>query len=84
MMQDTMVLEFPMDHNLVASHEKKADRENDRIMHFGMQRKIVSHMTSESWKTIPHVTDQHQGHPDGGRSDHGQRGEDHRVPAEHG
>ena len=40
-MQDTMVLEFPMDHNLVASHEKKADRENDRIMHFGMQRKIV-------------------------------------------
>ena len=56
MMQDTMVLEFPMDHNLVASHEKKADRENDRIMHFGMQRKIVSHMTSESWKTIPHVT----------------------------
>lgn len=25
-------------------------------MHFGMQRKIVSHMTSESWKTIPHVT----------------------------
>ncbi len=55
-MQDTMVLEFPMDHNLVASHEKKADRENDRIMHFGMQRKIVSHMTSESWKTIPHVT----------------------------
>lgn len=56
MMQDTMVLEFPMDHNLVASHEKKEDRENDRIMHFGMQRKIVSHMTSESWKTIPHVT----------------------------
>ena len=55
-MQDTMVLEFPMDHNLVASHEKKEDRENDRIMHFGMQRKIVSHMTSESWKTIPHVT----------------------------
>lgn len=23
MMQDTMVLEFPMDHNLVASHEKR-------------------------------------------------------------
>lgn len=23
---------------------------------FGMQRKIVSHMTSESWETIPHVT----------------------------
>ena len=34
MMQDTMVLEFPMDHNLVASHEKKADRENDRIIAF--------------------------------------------------
>lgn len=25
-------------------------------IHFGMQRKIVSNMTSESWETIPHVT----------------------------
>ena len=24
--------------------------------HFGIQRKIVSNMTSESWRTIPHVT----------------------------
>lgn len=25
-------------------------------IHFGIQRKIVSNMTSESWETIPHVT----------------------------
>ena len=24
--------------------------------HFGIQRKIVANMTSESWETIPHVT----------------------------
>lgn len=56
MMQDTMALKFPMENNLAAAHEKTENRENDRMIHFGMQRKIVSHMTSESWKTIPHVT----------------------------
>ena len=25
-------------------------------IHFGIQRKIVSNMTAESWETIPHVT----------------------------
>ena len=25
-------------------------------IHFGIQRKIVANMTSESWETIPHVT----------------------------
>lgn len=25
-------------------------------IHFGIQRKIVSNMTTESWETIPHVT----------------------------
>ena len=56
MMQDTMALKFPMENNLAAAHEKTENCENDRMIHFGMQRKIVSHMTSESWKTIPHVT----------------------------
>lgn len=27
-----------------------------RTTHFGIQRKIVANMTSESWETIPHVT----------------------------
>ncbi|MGN0468568.1 MAG: 2-oxo acid dehydrogenase subunit E2 [Acutalibacteraceae bacterium] len=27
-----------------------------RREHFGIQRKMVSHMTTESWRTIPHVT----------------------------
>lgn len=40
--------------------------------------------TRRHHRADPSGTDQHQGHPDGGRSDHGQRGEDHRVPAEHG
>ena len=26
------------------------------VTHFGIQRKIVANMTSESWETIPHVT----------------------------
>ena len=27
-----------------------------KVTHFGIQRKIVANMTSESWETIPHVT----------------------------
>lgn len=27
-----------------------------RREHFGIQRKMVSHMTTESWRNIPHVT----------------------------
>lgn len=56
MMQDTMVLKFPMDTHMTAAPEKTGKKSGDTISHFGMQRKIVSHMTSESWKTIPHVT----------------------------
>lgn len=56
MMQDTMVLKFPMDTHMTAAREKTGKKSGDTISHFGMQRKIVSHMTSESWKTVPHVT----------------------------
>lgn len=28
----------------------------NKTLHFGIQRKVVSNMTSESWETIPHVT----------------------------
>lgn len=56
MMQDTMVLKFPMDTHMTAAPEKTGKKSGDTISHFGMQRKIVSHMTSESWKSIPHVT----------------------------
>lgn len=56
MMQDTMVLKFPMDTHMTAAPEKPGKKSGDTISHFGMQRKIVSHMTSESWKTVPHVT----------------------------
>lgn len=55
-MQDTMVLKFPMDTHMTAAREKTGKKSGDTISHFGMQRKIVSHMTSESWKTVPHVT----------------------------
>lgn len=27
-----------------------------KTIHFDIQRKIVSNMTSESWETIPHAT----------------------------
>lgn len=56
MMQDTMVLKFPMDTHMTAAPEKPGKKSGDTTSHFGMQRKIVSHMTSESWKTVPHVT----------------------------
>lgn len=56
MMQDTMVLKFPMDTHMAAAPEKPGKKSGDTTSHFGMQRKIVSHMTSESWKTVPHVT----------------------------
>uniref|UniRef100_UPI003FEE665A 2-oxo acid dehydrogenase subunit E2 n=1 Tax=Candidatus Fimivicinus sp. TaxID=3056640 RepID=UPI003FEE665A len=56
MMQDTMVLKFPMDTHMTAAPDKPGKKSGDMISHFGMQRKIVSHMTSESWKTVPHVT----------------------------
>lgn len=55
-MQDTMVLKFPMDTHMAAAPEKPGKKSGDTTSHFGMQRKIVSHMTSESWKTVPHVT----------------------------
>lgn len=54
-MQDTMVLKLPV--STLAAGENQIDRKNGNVVtHFGMQRKIVSHMTSESWKSIPHVT----------------------------
>ena len=56
MKQATMVLKFPMDTHMTAAPEKTGKKSGDTISHFGMQRKIVSHMTSESWKTVPHVT----------------------------
>ena len=38
--------------------------------HFGIQRKIVANMTSESWETIPHVTYMYEPPPskEGGRN----------------
>lgn len=30
--------------------------EKDKVIRFDIQRKMISHMTTESWKTIPHVT----------------------------
>ncbi len=54
-MQDTMVLKLPV--NTLVAGENQTERKNGNVVtHFGMQRKIVSHMTSESWKSIPHVT----------------------------
>lgn len=55
-MQDTMVMKFPMDTQTTAATETSGKRNDNVVTHFGMQRKIVSHMTSESWKNIPHVT----------------------------
>lgn len=56
MMQDTMVLKFPVETQMEAAPNHTGKMNGDQITHFGMQRKIVSHMTSESWKNIPHVT----------------------------
>lgn len=55
-MQETMVLQFPMDTQKKVVQEPSGKLNGDLVTHFGMQRKIISHMTSESWKTIPHVT----------------------------
>lgn len=55
-MQDTMVLKLPMDQNMVAAPEKGEPEKSQTVTRFGMQRKIVSHMTSESWQHVPHVT----------------------------
>ena len=35
---------------------KKEKRKILKTEHFGIQRKIVANMTTESWQNIPHVT----------------------------
>ncbi|MDR1805234.1 MAG: 2-oxo acid dehydrogenase subunit E2 [Clostridium sp.] len=50
---------FPRYHDLPASKKEARAEYKKRVTRttrFGMQRKIVSHMTTESWQNIPHVT----------------------------
>ncbi len=38
------------------THKENTTMKKTNTIHFGIQRKIVSNMTAESWETIPHVT----------------------------